>query len=163
MLGIEVKLYMELCSSRAWWPLAPNFCSWATRVLVFPYKSYAGQPRIYSFRALGSLQFSLEHSRYKWSPKKLCVCCLLSFCNIRKIWQPLDLNNAIIKWWLQPLCNGISNQNSNLQQKKKLIRLIHVIMQSFCILQYSWGCSCETGHNIMHSSNPNEQNRRLWY
>ena len=115
MLGIEVKLYMELCSSRAWWPLAPNFCSWATRVLVFPYKSYAGQPRIYSFRALGSLQFSLEHSRYKWSPKKLCVCCLLSFCNIRKIWQPLDLNNAIIKWWLQPLCNGISNQNSNLQ------------------------------------------------
>ena len=26
------------------------------------YKSYAGHPRFYSFRALGSLQFSLDHS-----------------------------------------------------------------------------------------------------
>ena len=111
----EINCLWGCALAEQWSPLAPNFCSWPTRVLVFPYKSYAGQPRIYSFRALGSLQFYLEHSRYEWSPKKLCVCCLLSFCNIRKIWQPLDLNNAIVKWWLQPLCNGISNQNSNLQ------------------------------------------------
>ena len=48
--------YSGLCSSRARCPLAPNFCPWATS------KSYAGHPRFYSFRALGSLQFSLEHS-----------------------------------------------------------------------------------------------------
>ena len=23
--------FSGLCSSRAWWPLAPNFCPWATR------------------------------------------------------------------------------------------------------------------------------------
>ena len=43
------------CSIRVRWPLAPNFCG-------FTYKSYAGQLRFYSFRALGSLQFPLEHS-----------------------------------------------------------------------------------------------------
>ena len=30
--------------------------------LVFSYKSYAGHPRFYSSRAMGFLQFSLEHS-----------------------------------------------------------------------------------------------------
>ena len=30
--------------------------------LIFFIQSYAGHPRFYSFRALGSLQFSLEHS-----------------------------------------------------------------------------------------------------
>ena len=30
--------------------------------LIFLIQSYAGHPRFYSFRALGSFQFSLEHS-----------------------------------------------------------------------------------------------------
>ena len=51
-----------LCATRAHWPLAPNFCSWATRKSHFFIQSYAGHPWFYSFRALGSLQFSLEHS-----------------------------------------------------------------------------------------------------
>ena len=25
----------KLCSSNAWWPMAPNFCSWATRKFCF--------------------------------------------------------------------------------------------------------------------------------
>ena len=32
------------------------------QILVFSYKSYAGHPRFYRFRAPGALQFSLEHS-----------------------------------------------------------------------------------------------------
>ena len=40
-----------LCSSRAWWPMAPNFCSWDQKILLFSYKSYAGHPRFYRFRA----------------------------------------------------------------------------------------------------------------
>ena len=52
-----------LCSSRAWWPLAPNFCPWATRKsYFFQNKSYAVHPGFHKFRALGSLQFFLEHS-----------------------------------------------------------------------------------------------------
>ena len=52
-----------LCSCRAQWPLAPNFCSWATRKSqIFHTNHYAGHPGFYRFRALGSLLFSLEHS-----------------------------------------------------------------------------------------------------
>ena len=43
----------------------PNLCSWATRKsynVLFSYKSYAGHPGFNKFRALGSLQFFLEHS-----------------------------------------------------------------------------------------------------
>ena len=32
------------------------------KILVVSYKSYAEHPRFYRFRALGSLQFTLEHS-----------------------------------------------------------------------------------------------------
>ena len=42
-------------------PLVPNFCSPVTRKSFFSYK-YTGHPGFHSFRALGSLQFSLEHS-----------------------------------------------------------------------------------------------------
>ena len=27
----KISTRAGLCSSRAWWPLAPNFCPWATR------------------------------------------------------------------------------------------------------------------------------------
>ena len=43
----------------------PNLCSWATRKsynVLFSYKSYDGHPGLNKFRALGSLQFFLEHS-----------------------------------------------------------------------------------------------------
>ena len=48
----------------------PNLCSWATRKsynVFFSYKSYAGHPGFHKFRALGSLQFSLEH---RWGLQK---------------------------------------------------------------------------------------------
>ena len=62
--AIDSKIITGLCSSRAQWPLAPNFCSRAIRKsFFFSNKSYAGHPRFYSFGALGSLQFFLEHSR----------------------------------------------------------------------------------------------------
>ena len=38
----------------------------------FSYKSYSGYPRFYSFRALGSLQFSLEHS-LAWGSDQLTL------------------------------------------------------------------------------------------
>ena len=48
------KLYIGLCPSRAWWPLAPNFHSQETRKYSF---FYAGHPRVYSFRVLGYFQY----------------------------------------------------------------------------------------------------------
>ena len=55
--------YSGLCSSRARWPLAPNFCSRATRKSqIFHTNHMLGTLDHYSFRALGSLQFSLENS-----------------------------------------------------------------------------------------------------
>ena len=57
------SIFTGLWSSRAQWPPAPNFCPQATRKsLVFSFKSYAGHPKFYRFKVLGSLQFSLEHS-----------------------------------------------------------------------------------------------------
>ena len=56
----------RLCSSRAWWPLVPNFCPWATENLPSFTKSYAGHPRFYRFWELSSLQCSLEHSLADW-------------------------------------------------------------------------------------------------
>ena len=55
-----------MCSSRARWPLVPNLSSWATENLPSFTKSYAGHPRFYRFRVLGSLQCSLEHSLADW-------------------------------------------------------------------------------------------------
>ena len=55
-----------MCSSRARWPLVPNLSSWATENLPSFTKSYAGHPRFYRFRVLGSLQRSLEHSLADW-------------------------------------------------------------------------------------------------
>ena len=52
-----------VCSSRARWPVAPNFCSWATRNLSFFIGIiYAGHTGFHKFRALSSHQFFLEHS-----------------------------------------------------------------------------------------------------
>ena len=52
-----------VCSSRARWPVAPNFCSWATRNLSFFIGIIdAGHTGFHKFRALGSHQFFLEHS-----------------------------------------------------------------------------------------------------
>ena len=42
------------------------------KISDFSYKSYAGHPRFYSFRALGSLQFSLEHVLAPSSCLKWC-------------------------------------------------------------------------------------------
>ena len=62
-LSIHLKgfiISMVTCYSR---PLAPTFCSWVSRQsLVFQTKSCAGHPRFYWFRALDSLQFSLDNS-----------------------------------------------------------------------------------------------------
>ena len=50
-------------SNRAQWSLVPNFCSCSTRKSYFFHtNSYTGHSRFYSFRALGAIQFSLEHS-----------------------------------------------------------------------------------------------------
>ena len=52
-----------LCSSRARWPVVPNFCSRATRNLSFFIGIiYAGHTGFHKFIALGSHQFFLEHS-----------------------------------------------------------------------------------------------------
>ena len=62
LLYLPWSLNFQGCAlhcSRAWWPLVPNFCSWASRK---SYKSYAGHLGFYRFRALGSLQFFLEQS-----------------------------------------------------------------------------------------------------
>ena len=62
LLYLPCSLYFQGCAlhcSRAWWPLVPNFCSWASRK---SYKSYAGHLGFYRFRALSSLQFFLEQS-----------------------------------------------------------------------------------------------------
>ena len=46
-------------SSRARWPVATNFCSWATRKsLLFLYKSYAGHTGFHKFRAWAPFNFS---------------------------------------------------------------------------------------------------------
>ena len=52
-----------LYSSRAWWPLKPYFCSWATRQFC---ESYTRHPGFHRFSAQGSLQFFLEHSFEKF-------------------------------------------------------------------------------------------------
>ena len=43
-------------------PWGLTFATGNKKISDFSYKSYAGHHRFYSFRALGSLQFSLEHS-----------------------------------------------------------------------------------------------------
>ena len=43
-------------------PWCLTFALGRLEISDFSYKSYAGHPGFYSFRALGSLQFSLEHS-----------------------------------------------------------------------------------------------------
>ena len=63
-----------LCSSRARWPLAPNFCSWVIRKSYFLHTNHAGHPRFYSFRVLSSLQFSLEHSLVMYVTCHLIIC-----------------------------------------------------------------------------------------
>ena len=51
---LEALSMTELYFSRACCPLAPTFSSWVTKKsYFFLYKSYAGHPRFYSFRALG--------------------------------------------------------------------------------------------------------------
>ena len=50
----------KLCSSNAWWPMAPNFCSWATRKNFFLHRNHV--LGTLDIRALGSLQFYIEHS-----------------------------------------------------------------------------------------------------
>ena len=63
LLHVGSVLLPGLCSSRARWPLAPNVCPWATRKSQIFYTNHMlGTIEFYSFRALGSLQFSLEHS-----------------------------------------------------------------------------------------------------
>ena len=52
----------RLCCSRAHWPLVPNFCPWATRKSYFYCTKHAGHPWFYRLRALGFLQFPLEHN-----------------------------------------------------------------------------------------------------
>ena len=67
------QCYSGLCSSRAQWPLAPNFCSQAIRKSYFFHTNHmlGTLDFFYSFGALGSLQFSLEHSLVKYF---ICTC-----------------------------------------------------------------------------------------
>ena len=84
-------LYSGLCSSRARWPLASNFCPWATRKSQdFSYKSYAGHPRFYSFKALRSLQFSLEHS--------LDIGMLLNSYGVIIQWKVFGSSNCMVQF-----------------------------------------------------------------
>ena len=64
-LGFIIQnIITGLCFSRTWLPLpgAQLLPSGDQKILVFSYKSFTGYPGFYRFRALGSLQFSLEHS-----------------------------------------------------------------------------------------------------
>ena len=54
----EILLNVGLCSSRGQWFLAPNFCSWMTRNLIFFIQIICWAPWILQ----GCLQFSLRHS-----------------------------------------------------------------------------------------------------
>ena len=57
-------------ANSAWWPLAPNFCSRATRLSYFFFIQiirWVLYPGFHRLRALGSVQFFLEHSLYKMS------------------------------------------------------------------------------------------------
>ena len=63
-------------SSRARWPVATNFCSWATRKsLLFLYKSYAGHTGFHKFRASAPFNFLFkpwtENDNYPWIDKFL--------------------------------------------------------------------------------------------
>ena len=61
-----------LCSSRAWWPLAPNFCSWAIRKSYFLHTNHiCWAPQIL---VLSPLQFSLEHSLVMYVTCHLIIC-----------------------------------------------------------------------------------------
>ena len=51
-----------LCSSRAQWPLAPNFCSRATRKSQIFHTNHMLGTLDFAVSEPGSLQFSLEHS-----------------------------------------------------------------------------------------------------
>ena len=44
----------KLCSSNAWWPMAPNFCSWVTKKKFFLHRNHV--LGTLDIRALGSLQ-----------------------------------------------------------------------------------------------------------
>ena len=81
IMGIALwccKVTAGQCSGRALWPPAPGFCSQATRKSLFFHTNhnYDGHPRIYSFRALGSLQFSLEYSLRQSHYKSIFYFCM---------------------------------------------------------------------------------------
>ena len=92
---------LGLHSSRAWWPLAPNICPLATRKSQIFHTNHVGHPRFYSFRALGSLQFSLEHSLAERQANLKHFCCCFQ---------------SLIRLKILRCCN-LSLQNSNVKQQ----------------------------------------------
>ena len=73
----SVKLWPKvfiagLSSSRARWPLAPNFCPRASKKFSFGYKSNAGHHGFYRFRALGS--FVEYNNKNLVLTSKTCIC-----------------------------------------------------------------------------------------
>ena len=78
----------RLCSSISWWPTALNFRSWETRKSCFlhNYATLTGHPGFYRFRALGFLQFFLEHGLVR-------VCKLMQHVTSNNV-ATLELNGA---------------------------------------------------------------------
>ena len=59
----STEIYSRLCSSRAEWPVAPNFCSWATRKSsLFHRKHKEGTLDFTSSEHWAPFNFFSEHS-----------------------------------------------------------------------------------------------------
>ena len=78
-----VPTVTELCSSRAQWPLAPNFCSWATR------KSYV----LHTDHMLGTLDFTVSEL---WAPNNFPQSTALNY-TINYISKNLDFTTIVVK------------------------------------------------------------------
>ena len=62
------------------------------KILVFPYKYYAGHPRFKRFTALGSLQFSFEH----WALLIKCKFKLIFFSEYIKVETGLNIVKEVV-------------------------------------------------------------------
>ena len=87
-------------------PGSPWRLTFALRRLDFSYKFYAGHPRFYSFRALSSLQFSLEHSLATY-PSLTGLCSILFFSYLLKSFTHLNIELCMERaYW----CTSMGHQ-----------------------------------------------------
>ena len=145
------QLTAGLYFGRALWPPAPSFCSQVTRKSYFHtnHNDYNdGHPRFYSFRALGSFQFSLEHGIRQSHCKSIFYFSLnLSSSDVLII----DYDRPLIKkpqvMQLCKLLNRLLGENKNYWQQIKVIRACVVFaIDSYCSNNPSitlfWYTSC---------------------